>query len=116
MNVTLFGLSVVEGEGAREDWAGTRGSGLGLTGLGWVGLPRAGPWIKAGGDRSGSGVPSDGTWVEGRVLVCVGLGFEAEELMVLSGWASIYVLILATQDFGISYLTVNCCLASIPDR
>ena len=39
---------------------------------------RAGPWTEAGGAGSGSGVPSDRPWVEGRVLGCAGMGVEEE--------------------------------------
>ena len=55
-----------------------------MNGLGGVGALRTRPWIEAGGDGSGSGVPSAGPWVERRVLECAGLGVEAEELVVLS--------------------------------
>ena len=96
----LFGLGVGEGECAGADWAGQRGDGVGMTGLGGVGALRAGPWIKAGGAGSGSGVPSAGLWVKGRVLGCDGMRVEAEELMVLSVWVSRYTLLLVTQVLG----------------
>ena len=79
----LFGLGVGEGECAGADWAGQRGDGVGMTGLGGVGALRAGPWIKAGGAGSGSEVPSAGPWVGGRGWGGAGLGVEAEELIVL---------------------------------
>ena len=99
-NVTLFGLGEGEGEGPGSNWAGPRGAEVGLTGLGVVRALRAGPWIKAGGAGSGSGVPSAGLWVKGRVLGCDGMRVEAEELMVLSVWVSRYTLLLVTQVLG----------------
>ena len=60
---------------------GMRRARVGMTGLGGVGGLRDGPWIKAGGSGSVSGVPPAGPWVKGRVLVCAGLGIEAEALM-----------------------------------
>ena len=96
----LSGLFAEEGEGAGTDWAGPRGAGVGLTRLGGVGVLRAGPWIKVGGAGSGIGVPSAGPWVEGRVFGCDGMGLEAEELMILSGWGSNSTLRLATQVLG----------------
>ena len=116
LNATLLGLGAGKGESARADWDRPRGAVVGLTGLGGVRLLRAGPWIKAGGAGSRSGVPSAGPWVEGRVLGCAGLRVEAEELMVLSGWVSRSTLLLAMQVHGKLDLPVNCCFASTPER
>ena len=99
-NVTLFGLGEGEGEGPGSNWAGPRGAEVGMTGIGGVRVLRARPWTETGGARSGNGVPSTGPWVEERVLRCAGMGFEAEELMVLSGWVSRYTLLLVTQVLG----------------
>ena len=84
-----------------------RVSGVGLTGIGGVRALRDKPRIEAGGDRSGSGVPSAGMWVKGRVLGCAGLGVVEEVVMVLSGWGSSSTIILATQVLDKSDLLVN---------
>ena len=84
----MFCLCARGGKGAGDDWVGRRGAVVGLTGIGGVEALRAGPWIKAVGAGSSSGVPSAGLWVEGRVWGCSGLGVKAEELMVLLGWGS----------------------------
>ena len=88
---------------------------MGLNWLGWVGAPRAGPWIKAGGDGYGIGVPSAVPWVEGRVLGCAGLRVKAEEFMALSVWESRSTLLLATQVLGRLDLPVDCRSASSPN-
>ena len=102
----MFGLGAGGGTGASS--AGQRGAGVGLTGLVGVEALRDGPRIEAGGDRSGSGVPSAGMWVKGRVLGCAGLGVVAEVLMMLSGWGSSSTILLATQVLVKSDLPVNC--------
>ena len=106
-NTALFSLGAGEGEGARENWAELRESKVGLTGLGGVGVLRAGPWIEEIGAGSISGLPSAGQWVKVRVLGCAGLRVEAEELIVLSGCVSSSTLLLATRVFGQLYLPVN---------
>ena len=101
-NVTMFDLGMGEGEGAGDDWDKPRGSKVFLTGFGGgVRALRDGPRNKAGDVGSGSGVPSAGLWVEGRVLGCAGLGFEAEELVVLSVWGYRSTLLLATRVLGV---------------
>ena len=42
-----------------------------------------GPWIKVGGDGSGSGVPSVGLWFKWRVLGCARMRVDVEKRTVL---------------------------------
>ena len=80
----LLGLSAGRGRDAGAWWVGQRGgAGVGLTGLGGVGVLRAGPWIEARGAGS-SWVTSAGLQVGARGLGDARLGVEAEELLVLS--------------------------------
>ena len=60
-NVALFilGAGEGEGEGSGNDWAGTRGAEVSVTGLGGVGELKAGPGIESGGAGYISGVPSE---------------------------------------------------------
>ena len=104
-----------ECEGAEENWAGPRGSGVGITGLGGVKALVDGPWIEVGCAISGSGVTSAGLWAKGRLLGYAGLGFKAEEFMVLLGWGSRSTLLLAKQVLGKLDLPFNYRFASNPD-
>ena len=42
-NIMMFGLDTGEGEGARSNWAGPIGAGVGMAGLGRFGALRSGP-------------------------------------------------------------------------
>ena len=112
----LFGLGAGEVKVVGADWAGRRGAGFGLNGLGGVKALRSGPWIEAGGSRFSSEVPSAIPWVKGRVLSCAGLGVEAEHFIVLLGWGSRSTLRLATQVLVQLDLPFDCCFASTPYR
>ena len=79
----MFGLGAGEVKSARAGWAGQRGAGVSLNGLGGIETLRDGSWIKTGGAVSSSEGPSSGPWVEGSFWSCVGLVVKAEELMFL---------------------------------
>ena len=87
-----------------------------MTRLGGVGDLMAGPVIEAGDSGYGIGTSSSGPLVEDMVVESSRIEVGAEELMVLSGWGSRSILLLATRVSDKLDLRVNCRFASTPDR
>ena len=79
-NVTLSSMGEGVDRGAGADWDGTRGSEVGVTGLGGVGDPRARWRIEAGCTGSRSGVPFAVIEVGVSFPRADVLGVETEEL------------------------------------
>ena len=86
-----------------------------MAGLWRVRALRDGLEIEAGNSKSGIGTPSSGYWFKERVFESSGIEAKGEELMVLSGWGSSSILILATRVMGKLILPVNCRVATTPN-